>query len=215
MYPYLYTEDNSNANPNRQGPYGSLGVDTTAPTVIANNSSPTVWKTSDITITLGASDNFLPVTAKYSRDNSDCWNGGTAYTSGTQITKTTSSSQILYLCATDQAGNTGIRNGTYKLDKTMPTNPASLSCTIGGSNANQLYINYTNPTVACTWPAGSDTPSGISGYQILLEQVSPYAQPYLISVGNVTNYNLVTSSLLNTDYNYRVRSIDIAGNIPG
>ncbi|MDP2090460.1 MAG: hypothetical protein Q8K30_02580 [Candidatus Gracilibacteria bacterium] len=108
-----------------------LSWDNTNPTVSANNSSNTVWRNSDISITLSTDDtgkNGTPTStwfqARYSWSNdldATCTSGGTLFSNGNTITNSTEGTRTLYLCARDAAGNVGTWSGIYMLDKTNPT----------------------------------------------------------------------------------------------
>ncbi len=96
-------------------------LDKTPPIASAINSS-TTWKKTDISIPLSASDLGWSglLTAKYRWDNTDC-SVGTPYNNGDSLLLNTEWTHTLYLCVTDRAWNSWTWNGTYKLDKTLPT----------------------------------------------------------------------------------------------
>jgi hypothetical protein len=102
--------------------------DTTSPTIFASNNSP-LWKPSNILTTFTASHNggssLLASSVKYRWDNSDCVGGWNIFVSGDVNNLITEWDHVLYLCASDIAGNTQTWNGQYRLDKTDPVVSAS------------------------------------------------------------------------------------------
>ncbi len=132
-------------------------IDTTAPTVSANNSSAG-WYSSSPTITLSSSDSGGSGLSysKYIWNNSTgCSSSGTSYSNGATIAIPSQGANTLYLCGLDNAGNTGTWSGAYNLDTTAPS---SLSLSPSSS-----ITNNTNITVS--FSATDSGGSGLSGYK--------------------------------------------------
>ena len=127
----------------------NLKIDNTKPSISATNSSSS-WKKSDISIKLSASDTWWSWLSlkKYRWNNSNCWNG-TTFNNWNTITRSTTWSNTLYLCARDWAWNTQTWSWTYKLDKTKPTTSAT------NSSNSWKYWNITIKLSASdTWWSG-------------------------------------------------------------
>ncbi|MFZ2911889.1 MAG: DUF4215 domain-containing protein, partial [Candidatus Absconditicoccaceae bacterium] len=144
----------------------SIILDTARPNVSANNNG--VWWNTDIPITLSVDDTYLAI-AKYRRNVADCRNG-TSFTNLQIITGNTEGTNTLYLCASDQGGNTNTWTGIYYLDKTKPTgtisinggaaqtNSATTTLTLSGTDTNgvtQMKFSCNNSTYSVTETYGT------------------------------------------------------------
>jgi len=133
-------------------------IDKTKPSVSATNSS-TSWKSGNISITKYASDWESWISgAKYywtwkaSVTLAQCWNNGIAYTSGTTETRDIEWTWYLQLCAYDEAWNTAVWSGIYKLDKTAPEVWMSNSSTSWKSGDISIKLTASDAT---SWLSGN------------------------------------------------------------
>jgi hypothetical protein len=139
---YLCTVDNAG---NTSSTTKTYKIDTTVPTVNANNDSAS-WRNTHQTITLSTSDGTSWISqARYSWSNdlnAWCTSGWNTFSDGNTITTNSRGdwNHTLYLCTVDNAGNTSSTTKTYKIDTTSPTvaNITSIS-----SPNNDITPNYT------------------------------------------------------------------------
>ena len=98
-------------------------VDTTRPTLSANNSSTWIWRNSKVDITLSVWDAWWSWISysRYRWDNNSCTTSGTSFTNGSKIQVPSEWTHTLYLCTSDVAWNTQTWSGVYKYDATKPT----------------------------------------------------------------------------------------------
>ena len=109
----------------------AVKVDTTNPTISANNASTAIWRSNMwMNITLSVSDSGWSGISyrKYIWDWTDatCRSSGTTFTDGQNITSVTIPwndqwEHTLFLCTRDVAWNNNSWNGIYKFDKDSPT----------------------------------------------------------------------------------------------
>jgi len=112
------------------------------------------WFTSDVTVTLSATDNTEVYKTEYSFDRIT-W---TTYLKPFIIT--TEGNIIVYYKSTDKAGNPeSIKTKTIKIDKTIPT-----CSTTSPSPGSEIKSS----TITVTW-TGFDATSGISHYEIKMD----------------------------------------------
>jgi hypothetical protein len=155
---YLCGEDNAWV----QGTWaGQFRLDKTKPNLSASGYSAS-WRTSDINVLLFASDALSGLnawTVKYRWDNADCVGGGTVFGNGASITLSTEWTHTLYLCASDNAGNTETwSNGNFRLDKTDPI--------LSATNASPLWKNADiNITLNVSDTGGSGLKAGTARYR--------------------------------------------------
>ncbi len=100
---------------------GTVKIDKSAPSVSTVSGNPTSWTSSDVTLTVTATDTGGSGVAYYSFDNGSTWQTSNA--------KTFSTNQTVYIKVKDAAGNiSAVRQEIIsKIDKTAPT--ASVSST--------------------------------------------------------------------------------------
>ena len=136
-------------------------TDNTPPTVWLTNISNT-WKNSNISITLTANDEDSWLSwwkAKYywSDSNSStltqCRSNGTWYSSWESITYSSEGISYLYVCAYDNAGNSNISSGVYKLDKIPPTISLNNSSNSWENEDIPITLNSNDQTSWLSWNA--------------------------------------------------------------
>ena len=117
------------------------------------------------------------------------------------------STYYLRIKARDNAGNT---NGTtwapfiYKLDSTGPTNPSAITISPAGYAPTNSFT--------FSWPAGSDSGSGIAGYQYKTATESGSLADW--SETTTERSIAIEDAAYKTDDNtFYLRTIDVAGNI--
>ena len=136
-------------------------TDNTPPTVWLTNSSNT-WRNSNISITLTANDEDSWLSwwkAKYywSDSNSStltqCRSNGTWYSSWESITYSSEGISYLYVCAYDNAGNSNISSGVYKIDKIPPTISLNNSSNSWKTGDIPITLNSNDQTSWLSWSA--------------------------------------------------------------
>lgn len=166
-------------------------VDTTPPSTVISLSGAlgeNDWFTSDVTVTLSATDDTEVDKTEYSLDNIS-W-----ITYVTPFTITNEGSTIIYYKSTDKADNIETtKSETIKIDKTSPI--ILITSPLNGSEIR-------SPTITVTW-TGSDETSGISHYEIRLDG------GLWINVGTDTTYTL--TKLGDGSHTIEVRATDKAG----
>jgi uncharacterized protein (TIGR02145 family) len=167
------------------------GIDTTNPTIFANNNSSN-WQTIDPAITLSTHDDISLNYSKYTWDSDDntCRTLGTSFSNNDTINITTEGTHTLYLCNQDTATNTNSWSGTYKLDT---QNPTITSVTSDCSNITDPHFTIT----------ANDNTSGLD------------SSPYSFDGGNTWQ---AQNDKTYTDFNhtipaYTIKVKDVAGNI--
>lgn len=136
-------------------------TDNTSPTIWLTNSSNT-WRNSNISITLTANDEDSWLSwwkAKYywSDSNSStltqCRSNGTWYSSWESITYSSEGISYLYVCAYDNAGNSNISSGVYKVDKIPPTISLNNSSNSWKNENIPITLNSNDETSWLSWNA--------------------------------------------------------------
>ena len=162
-----------------------LIVDTTSPSVGANNSSSN-WQTINPTITLSVLDlggsGLDASKVRYRWDSAADATTGTIFTDGTTINIPSEGEHTLYLYAGDAAGNSSTSSGTYKLDLVNPTVSAT-----GASSSWQASV----PAITVS---ASDITSGVA--------VVKYAWDADASTGTVTTNGANLASTYPGDGNH-------------
>lgn len=171
----------------------NIKIDKVAPTITVANSSGSNWVNENIDITIKATDSNSKIkNIKYKYD-SGSWNTKTSYdSSSTTNTKvwtpeyTKEQNKVLYVYATDKAGNTSTTKSTkIKIDKTDPEITFSVNKSI--QDGGWYKASDTSPvkiTVKCnaaisgkkTFKVNSDTKSGTS-YTVTLKKAN---RPYTV-----------------------------------
>ena len=156
---------------------------------LGNNS----WYTSNITVTLNATDNQSGVNyTKYNINNGSWLIYATPFLVSTEGTNT------VYYNSVDNAGNIEqTKSQMIKIDKTPPGSITN----INGNNHGRTYINW-------TWadPTTSDT-SGFAYVVVYLNGL------YKTNVSKGVRYYNATNLLPNTNYKLNTHTVDNAGNI--
>ncbi|MDI6856449.1 MAG: Ig-like domain-containing protein, partial [Candidatus Thermoplasmatota archaeon] len=128
-------------------------------------------------------------------------NGGATQT-GTAILLTSSGTYTVKYWSVDNAGNTEQDTSIpVKIDKGKPA--VSLS-----SPAACAALNTNTPTLSWT---GSDDASGISYYEVQVDNNNNFASPEFTKTTSSTS--TTTNSLPDNTYYWRVRAVDDAGNV--
>jgi hypothetical protein len=190
---------------------GTYNVDKIKPTASATNASSN-WYNANRTAVISADDtggsNLISV--RYSIDTNPftsyatCGTGGTATSNGDSVAFNAAGSMLMYICASDKAGNYHVWSGTYRIDKTSPTltlSPASGTAGISG--------------VTVTLTAADTGGSSLAGlyYQETTSATNPFTS--LSACQNtgtaITTGSTVTVNTAGTRYLY-VCAYDGAGN---
>jgi hypothetical protein len=169
----------------------AVKVDTTNPTISANNQSATVWRSNMwMNITLSVSDAWGSGIsfARYSWDSSDatCRASWTSFTNGQNITSATipvnpQGTHTLYLCTRDVAWNTNQWSWVYMFDDDNPTVVdnytsdniwtnvwATITLTPNDPNASWANsVSWVQTTRYC-WGAGCNPSWGTVGTSIVV-----------------------------------------------
>ncbi|MDQ3686049.1 MAG: family 10 glycosylhydrolase [Acidobacteriota bacterium] len=191
--------------------------ETTAPVTTATLDPATPngangWYTSDVTITLDASDNCAGVAAvEYSTDNGATWQPN----AGSFVVSTEGTTTILYR-STDRAGNTeAAQSLTIKIDKTAPTIQIS-------ANPSVIWPPNGKTVVVTITGSASDMVSGLAGvsYVVTDEYGTPLSIPSRTLSGNTATWTDTLGVEARRDGRdkdgrlYRVTAIvtDVAGN---
>lgn len=129
---------------------------------------------------------------------------GTTYTASSLVSGST---YYLRIKTKDNAQNVSSSTWapfTYKFDSTGPSNPASITVSPAGYASTNSFT--------FTWPAGSDTGSGIAGYQYKTATASGSLSDWSTATTSATVSidNAAYQSDANTFY---LRTVDSAGNI--
>lgn len=129
---------------------------------------------------------------------------GSTYTASSL---TSGSTYYLRIKAKDNAGNSASTTWdafTYKLDSTAPTNPLTVSVSPAG------YAPTNDFTF--TWPVGTDSASGIAGYQYKTGTASGELADWSTATTSATV--VLSNAAYQTDSNtFYLRTIDLAGNV--
>lgn len=190
---YAYIAWTDTRNGERDIYFDKVSVDTSPP-ITTLSTTPTVpdgqnsWFITTPTITLSRNE---PGSTYYQWDSTS--SGGWI----TYSTSFTASEGIhtLYYFSVDTAGNTEtIKNQQFKLDVTLPS-----TVTLSGSAVSGSQIDL-------TWTAASDTPSGVSYYEVYNADTSS-----VITTTAATSYSHIGLSPGQT-YRYYVKAVDVAGN---
>ncbi|MFA5859989.1 MAG: N-acetylmuramoyl-L-alanine amidase [Elusimicrobiota bacterium] len=196
-------------------------VDITPPvgTIVLNNGNPTNSTTINISIT--ASDTGGSGLSKmFISDDGyeDTWPAerefatSVSYTLSPSITDT-DGDKTISVRLMDAAGNVSEPiTSTINLIRLPPSTPPSAECSSAVSINNTLY---SNPQLAVKWSSSSDEYSTVDGYRLEVSQnPTNWTQPYLVfsmDVGNVTEYILPESTVLNDNTQYYARISAING----
>jgi len=160
------------------------------------------WFTSDVTVTLPATDDISGVDkTEYSFDNVT-WN-----TYAMPLTITNEGYSIVYCKSTDKAGNVEtIRTETIKIDKTIPTANAGVDRTV----AEDTLVTFDgsaswdeNDIASYTWTFTDITPQTLSGENTTYTFTTPGTYIVTLTVedaaGNTANDTVTITVLLDTD----------------
>jgi hypothetical protein len=159
--------------------------ETTSPTTTATLDPATPngannWYTSDVTVTLSASDNCSGVAAtEYSTDNGATWQ---PY-AGSLIVSTEGTTTILYR-STDRAVNTeAAQSLTLRIDKTAPTIQIS-------ANPSVIWPPNGKTVIVTISGSGADAVSGLAGvsYVVTDEYGTPLSSPSRTLSGNTATW---------------------------
>lgn len=168
----------------------NINIDLTAPVTtsslngtLGNNG----WYTSNVTVTLGATDNLSGVnTTQYSV------NGGSLQTYSAPFSVTSEGSNTVTYASTDNADNTELTNQqTVKIDTVAPSTQASLSGTLG---TNNWYTSDVTVTLD-----GEDSISGVAATQYSTDSGATwntYTAPFVVSTegSNTVLYHSVDNA---------------------
>lgn len=184
--------------------FTQFDIDTIAP-VIASHAAVTAEATS-------VSGATVSYTAPNATDNIDA----TALASCSPVSGSAfSMGDTTVTCnKTDTAGNTAIPT-TFTVTVQDTTKPTNVTAADSGTFTN-------NPHLTITWPASSDSGSGINYYKFYLNTAASHTTPVPlingVNIGNVTTYTLTDNqaALLSDGVYYaKVRAVDNAGNSQG
>jgi hypothetical protein len=115
--------------------------------------------------------------------------------------------QMLYLWLEDGSKNVDYRNNAsvnLRFDQTAPLAPTLLTPANNSASANP------QPTFSWT-TSNDDGGSGISGYEIQIDNNSDFSSPEINDNVNTTSLN-ITNPLADTTWSWRVQATDSAGN---
>ncbi len=179
-------------------------LDKTLPIVSATNSSSTIWKNTNISITLSANWTVSAVSqARYSWTagdlSADCTTWWANYTNWQVITNTTEGARTLYLCSIDEAWNIWTWAWIYKLDKTLPIVSATNSSSTIWKNTNisiTLSANWTVSAVSqarYSWNVGDLSAdcttwwTNYTNWQVIINSTEGTRTLYLCSIDEAWN----------------------------
>ena len=181
--------------------FTQFDIDTTSP-VITDHAAVTAEATSvsGATITYDppiATDNIDPVAPASCTPAS-----GSTFSIGTNTVTCTK---------TDTAGNAAVPT-TFTVNVQDTTKPTNVTVSDSGTFTN-------NPHLVFTWPASSDSGSGVNYYKFYLNTAESHSTPTPlingVNIGNVTTYTLsdAQAALLSegTTYYAKVRAVDNVG----
>lgn len=193
---YYATDNASNIETTKSS---SFKIDKTAPSTahsLSGTSGSNGWYISDVTVSLSPSDATSGAANTYYQINSG------ATQTGTSILLTSSGTYTIKYWSADNAGNSEQDSSvTVKIDKGKPT--VSL-----GSPSADATLDTNTPTLSWT---GSDDASGISYYEVLVDNNNNFASPEFTKTTASTS--ATTTSLPDNTYYWRVRAVDNAGNV--
>ncbi|MCS7131748.1 MAG: DNRLRE domain-containing protein, partial [Hadesarchaea archaeon] len=193
-------------------------IDATPPSSSVDAIAPYWRSSSPLTITATASDGGSGVAAvrlyyRYSPDNSS-WGGWAMFASDDSPPWSWSFNfpsgngyYEFYSIALDVAGNEeappALADAGCGLDGAAPSTPALLSPAVGA------WTNDNTPTLS--WSAASDALSGVSRYELEVDDDPSFGSPEISAATASTSYD-VAEQLREGTQHWRVRAVDLAGN---
>ncbi|VIO79406.1 Exoglucanase B [Bradyrhizobium ivorense] len=177
----------------------TVTVDNQAPTgTVVINGNAAATNNTAVTLTLSASDAVTSVTQMRFSNNGTSYSAAEAFAPTKAWTlQNTVGTKTVYVQFRDAAGNwSAAATDTIILDKTAPT--------ISGQTAT----NLTGTTAQVTWTTNEAATSRVEYGLTTSYGSSTTLDPALVTAHSVA----LTALAPNTTYNYRVRSIDAAGN---
>ena len=174
------------------------------------DNTPPVFDLGSSTIYRNATYTFSPsITEANLHSSAYAWSGtgvtfGTPAAASTTAYCTSDGARTVTLRVRDKAGNDTTGSVTFHWDTTAPVMPSSLNGVVAGYNLIYWY-----------WGTGSDTSSGVAGYQYSLNSGSTWSS-------TITNLNYMYADTHRTlgpqnvypnTYTLYVRTVDRAGNV--
>ncbi len=195
----------------------SYTIDATAPTTLSATGSSASWTNAKPTVTVSTPADALSGTneIRYVWDTNDLGadcSTGTTTTAGTALTGTlTAGSHILYLCASDVAGNVATWNGAYKWDNGNPiVNITTHAATIyRAANIPAKIEGTASDAISAVASVATSIYNGVNYWSgVAFDSIS---QAWLAVTGT-TVWEYVFAPSSDGDYTLQSRSTDSATN---
>lgn len=187
--------------------YNSAPPDVTPPTVSLTAPAQDATVSGTVTVSATASDNLGVVGVQFLLDGANLGAEDTTspYSISWDATTSSNGSHTLSAHARDAAGNTTISSPvsvTVVIDTSPPSDPSSLVATAVSSSQINL-----------SWTASTDN-VGVSQYRV--ERCQGPGCTTFSQIGTSIGATFSSTGLTaSTDYSYRVRAVDAAGNLSG